>query len=333
MKDKNGTEIKTGMIVEITGAYFKSDNALYLVAASPRDPSWSGKHYSLIRISKAGKISTAKYRICFWPLTAVGGSQIRRMEARRWNDEHAAIEVKQIGNMEGAIAYFREAADRAKESLQKTARLYGEADLSTEHDRALAAHYEAVIAGIKSRMEAAAPVKASDRIKSELAELDAEYDRLAQEMVWKHPDHTNENHDALWEAFWKQYGRPMVDRKRLLQLDLEGALNQELQVGDGVTLHLWSDAQAYTIIARTEKTLTIQRDKATYAPGYKPEYIPGGFSAICVNDADQEWVYERDPKGEIVKCHWSEKLKRWQAGHDGSLRIGRGRHENYDHNF
>lgn len=61
MLDKNGIEIKTGMIVEIAGAFFKNDNGLYFVQASPGDPSWCGSDHSLKRISKSGKISTAKY--------------------------------------------------------------------------------------------------------------------------------------------------------------------------------------------------------------------------------------------------------------------------------
>ena len=40
MFDKNGHEIKTGDIVEITGAYFKNDNGLYFVDNSPGDPNW-----------------------------------------------------------------------------------------------------------------------------------------------------------------------------------------------------------------------------------------------------------------------------------------------------
>ena len=45
MLDKNGVEIRTGCIVEITGAYFKNDNGLYFVQRSPGDPSWCGKDY------------------------------------------------------------------------------------------------------------------------------------------------------------------------------------------------------------------------------------------------------------------------------------------------
>ena len=43
MLDKNGVEIRTGCIVEITGAFFKNDNGLYFVDRSPGDPSWCGQ--------------------------------------------------------------------------------------------------------------------------------------------------------------------------------------------------------------------------------------------------------------------------------------------------
>lgn len=87
MLDKNGTEIKTGAIVEISGAYFKNDNGLYFVQASPGDPSWCGRDYSLRRISKAGKISTAKYSLCFWPISVFISNRAKAAEARQWNRE------------------------------------------------------------------------------------------------------------------------------------------------------------------------------------------------------------------------------------------------------
>lgn len=59
--------------------------------------------------------------------------------------------------------------------------------------------------------------------------------------------------------------------------EYQTALNSEAKVGDGITISLYSDAHAYTIIKRTAKTITIQRDKATLKEGWKPEIITGGF--------------------------------------------------------
>ena len=106
---------------------------------------------------------------------------------------------------------------------------------------------------------------------------------------------------------------------------------RDLKVGDGVTVHYWSDANAYTIIKRTAKSLTLQRDKATLSPDFKPEFIPGGFCAHCTNQYEQSYTYERDPNGRIMKAYWSEKKKCFFA--DKSLRVTPGRHEYYDYNF
>ena len=56
-----------------------------------------------------------------------------------------------------------------------------------------------------------------------------------------------------------------------------------IQVGDGVTVNLWSDRYAATVIKVTKSTATVRRDKATLNPDFKPEWIPGGFAAHCTN--------------------------------------------------
>ena len=68
MLDKNGMEIKTGMVVEIKDAFFKNDNGFYFVEHSAGDPDWCGSDHSLRKISKRGKISQAKHNLCFWPI-------------------------------------------------------------------------------------------------------------------------------------------------------------------------------------------------------------------------------------------------------------------------
>lgn len=189
-----------------------------------------------------------------------------------------------------------------------------------------------LVAIIQGETKAAAPKK-SEEIKARIDAISAEYDEAIQRMVYQNPDHTAENHDALWNEFWNQCGYEWMNRIKHLESDFNRELNRELEVGDGVTMHLWSDAHACTIIGRTAKTLTIQRDKATRDPSFKPEWVPGGFSAICTNSDEQSWTYERDPDGEIIRCHWSEKDGCWRSGSDGSIRISRGRHEHYDYNF
>lgn len=176
-------------------------------------------------------------------------------------------------------------------------------------------------------------MKKSDTVRKQLDAIKVEYEALVNRMVFDNPERTAENHDALWNTFWNNHGWPMHQQKRALEVELQKELNREIEVGAGVTEHLWSDAHACTVIARTAKTLTIQRDRAILDPAFKPEWVPGGFSAVCTNGDEQRWTYERDPNGEIIKCRWSEKYGGWQTGSDGSIKISRGRHEYYDYNF
>lgn len=82
MTDKNNVEIKAGDIVEITGAYFKHDNALYFVEHIPGDPGWIGGDICLHMIGKSGKLSSAKYATAFWPLKAYVSNRVKAAQAR-----------------------------------------------------------------------------------------------------------------------------------------------------------------------------------------------------------------------------------------------------------
>lgn len=172
-------------------------------------------------------------------------------------------------------------------------------------------------------------MKKSEIIKNQIETLEAEYKARVKSEVFDNPERTAENHDALWSAFWNEYGCKTHYEIEGLKLQLLTELNREIEVGDGVTLHLWSDSHACTVIAKTKTTITIQRDKATLDPNFKPERI--GFH--CTNQDEQTYTYERDPEGEIIRCRWSEKHGRYQTGGDGSMKISRGRREFYDYNF
>lgn len=176
-------------------------------------------------------------------------------------------------------------------------------------------------------------MKKSEIIQKEIDRLEAEYEAKAKEIM-ENPERTTvEKRDKLWHEFWANHGSVLKQRVEELELECRTELNREIEVGDGVTMCLWSDRHACTVIARTAKTLTIQRDKATLSPDFKPEWILGGFAAHCANQSEQKYTYERNPKGEIIRCRWSEKRGRWQSGSDGSIAIIRGRHEFYDYNF
>lgn len=102
--------------------------------------------------------------------------------------------------------------------------------------------------------------------------------------------------------------------------------HKELQVGDDVTVNLYSDSEAYTVIKRTPCTITIQRDKAIRDPNFKLQWIP----AVCTNVEDQRWSYERDPNGSTLTLRFSKKYNRFMYF---GKPISIGRHEYYDYNF
>lgn len=111
MNDQNNVRIKTGDVVEITGAYFKNDNGLYFVQYAPGDPGWLGNYCSLRRVRKSGEISAAKYSLCSWPISTYVNDREKRAAADCWNLEHAKIEVKPIANRAHIAAHFAQEAD------------------------------------------------------------------------------------------------------------------------------------------------------------------------------------------------------------------------------
>jgi hypothetical protein len=105
-----------------------------------------------------------------------------------------------------------------------------------------------------------------------------------------------------------------------------------IQVGDGVTMHMYSDAHAGTVIKKTKTSVTIQRDNATMDPNFKPEFVVGGFAGHCTNQEKQVYTYEQDPNGQTMTFRWSKKYNRFQDGKTG-ISLTKGRREFYDYNF
>lgn len=126
MLDKNGIEIKTGDVVKIEGAYFKNDNGFWYVENSDGDPNWCGKDHSLRKISKAGKISTAKRNLCFWPIMVCTNSWVKRAEAKSWNQEHATIEVVSNIDRTEIAKHFEEKAENMNEEIERLTWNFGE---------------------------------------------------------------------------------------------------------------------------------------------------------------------------------------------------------------
>ena len=128
------------------------------------------------------------------------------------------------------------------------------------------------------------------------------------------------------------YGNRELDyyqRENALE-ELRTEWYKSLEVGDRASVHLYSDDDPCTIVKRTETTITVRYDKATRDPDWKPEWIPGGFSAVCTNIHDQKWIIEEDPNGATEVFRWSKVNGAWI--HEG-CRLTPGWYKYYDYNF
>lgn len=169
------------------------------------------------------------------------------------------------------------------------------------------------------------------RTTEEIRKEIEKYDAIDREIQATRDEYGNyrckEDDDRHCRVFMMQYEL----RQELRDAELyEAQLN--LKVGDGVTCCMWTDKHAFTVIKRTAKTVTIQRDKVTLSKDFHPEIIPGGFAGHCVNQNEQTYTYERDPHGEVYTCRWSDRLGGFKNPYKDS-RLVIGRHEFYDYNF
>ena len=150
MLDKNGMEIKTGMVVEIKDAFFKNDNGFYSVEPSAGDPDWCGSDHSLRKISKRGKISQAKHNLCFWPIGIFISDRFKAAEARTWNKEHATIEIRTEIDRSEVAAYFNQMAEDLTDQIQREAWDYGEESQTVKTSTAIQKHYRQVASEISA---------------------------------------------------------------------------------------------------------------------------------------------------------------------------------------
>ena len=155
MTDKNNRPMKTGDVVEITGAYFKNDNGLYFVEHTPGDPNWSGRDHCLRRIKRNGELSTAKDNLCFWPISAYVNSRDKRAAANQWNQEHAEIEIKTFPHTEHIAAYFADEAGSLDATIKRYTWDFGEDCQTVKDAKETQAFYRSISDGLRAEQTAA----------------------------------------------------------------------------------------------------------------------------------------------------------------------------------
>ena len=163
---------------------------------------------------------------------------------------------------------------------------------------------------------------------------------MKSEIIAMSLEEARAEHGAALDALFKMTKNPTHEQykpihelsKRIddLEFEVNKERRREIQVGDGCTLVLWTDKEAYTVIRKTKRMRVMQRDKAIKSPEFKPQWVEGGFSAVCTNNEDQSYTYEQDPDGSIIRAFWSEVNGCYM--HQG-CKVINGRHEFYDYNF
>lgn len=112
------------------------------------------------------------------------------------------------------------------------------------------------------------------------------------------------------------------------------------KVGDGITMHSYSDSEAGTVIevSKSGKKIKVRTDKATISPDFKPEFVEGGFAGHCTNQSEQSYTYEQDEEGGVKEY----SLRTWRGikvwtdlggSPNGSSAISHGRRKFHDYNF
>ena len=110
---------------------------------------------------------------------------------------------------------------------------------------------------------------------------------------------------------------------------------QTANVGDGATYNMWSDRQAFTIIAvkRNGLQIWIQRDNAVRSNKEDDTFSAGGFAGHTESPKGQQWTITPDTDGTVLKANWSAKRNRFCVSGPKGTAITAGRHEHYDYNF
>lgn len=100
--------------------------------------------------------------------------------------------------------------------------------------------------------------------------------------------------------------RPWI-AERTAEINLDADTISNLSVGDGVSVSVWTDIDAYTIVKKTATTITLRSDNAELINRDDLNFVAGGFLAHCDNQSDQRYEYAADPEGHEVKI----TLRRW----------------------
>ena len=94
----------------------------------------------------------------------------------------------------------------------------------------------------------------------------------------------------------------------------------------------YSDVNPYEIVRRvSDKTFEIRAMKAEISKDWKPNFIPGGFSAVCTNNHSQKWVITSDDTARVFRIRRGKYG--WKDANGNRYQIAEQPRKVYDYNF
>jgi predicted restriction endonuclease len=92
----------------------------------------------------------------------------------------------------------------------------------------------------------------------------------------------------------------------------------------------WTDITPFEVLKETAKTITI-RAMDSEREEYKPEYIKGGFAAICINQSEQKWKITSNENNPMIKAYLRKDGNYWSKY--GKHKLSEYPMKYYDYNF
>lgn len=152
-----------------------------------------------------------------------------------------------------------------------------------------------------------------------LPELKERFEELEKQIDEMYIRKIKNNEECGFEWYKKEV-YPLKEEQEYIERLINRIKRFNVKVGDGVTIHLYSDSHAGTVIRRTAKSITIQQDKAIRIDN-------NGVSE------SQEYRFERDENGWISTYRWSDVYGAFRSSGDQSIGITNSRYEYYDYSF
>ena len=90
----------------------------------------------------------------------------------------------------------------------------------------------------------------------------------------------------------------------------------------------YSDVEPFEVVERkSEKRVVVRSMKSVRSADWKPEMVPGGFSAHCTNNRQQKWDITSDEENGVLVTITKRKDGKWYEVGDNYVEFGFGTFE------